>query len=182
MSYFNNFNKVMYNGKLAINLLNRSKLNMEVLKSSTAFFPYEMQEGDRIDNISQFAFQDPFKDWLVAFSNDIVDPYYDWYLTSEQLTEHIKKKYGSVEAAQENIEYCEVTKLDGNSDDIDHYNAKVTELTKTLEGANNSFTYTEVDSYTTEIQNNLNKRFVKVLLPEYAERAEKELQYLFREE
>jgi len=182
MSYFSNFNKVMYNGKLAINLLNRGKMNIEALKSTTAFFPYEMQEGDRIDNISQYAFQDPFKDWVISFSNDVVDPYYDWYLTSEQLTEHIKKKYGSLEAALENVEYCEVTKLDGNSTDIDHYEAKVTELTKTLEGSNNSYTYTEVDSYNTEIQNNLEKRFIKVLLPEVAEIAEKELKTLFKED
>jgi len=172
----------MYNNKLAVNLLNRGKINIEALKSSTAFFPYEMREGDRMDNIAQFAFQDSFKDWVIAFSNDVVDPYYDWYLTDDQLNEHMKKKYGSLEAAQENIEYCEVTKLDGNSTDIDHYNARVTELTKTLEGANNSYTYTEVNSFNIEIENNLEKRFVKVLLPEFAERAEKELQVLFKED
>lgn len=182
MPYFNNFNKVMYNGKLAINLLNRGKLNIEVLKSSTAFFPYELKEGDRIDNMAQFAFLDPFKDWVIAFSNEIVDPYYDWYLTSEQFTEHIKKKYGSIEEAQENVEYCEVTKLSGNNPDIDHYGAKVTELTKTLEGANNTYTYTDVDSYEYENINNLEKRFIKVLEQQYAEKAEKELQYLFKED
>lgn len=181
MSYFKFFNRINYNGKQSINLLNRGRININVLNKSSSFFPYEMYEGDRMDNIAQFNYKDSYKDWLIAFSNEVIDPYFDWYLTSEELEQHVAKKYGSTEAAQENIEYCNVTTLDGNTTDIDHYEAKVTPLTKQIEASNNQFTYTEVDSYTVENQNNLDKRFIRILSSEYADLAERDLEKLFKD-
>lgn len=183
MSYFKNFNKINYNGKTSINLLNRAKINSETMKSYTAFFPYELREKDRIDNISYYAYNDPYKDWFVMYANDIVDPYYDWYLSSEDFDNYIAKKYGSFEQALSNVEYCQATTLPGtNSDEnIDHYEAVVTPLTKQLEGANNSFTYTDVNSYSVENQSNLDKRFIKLMDSSVAPQALKELEKIFKD-
>jgi hypothetical protein len=41
--------------------------------------------------------------WLVYLSNQIVDPYYGWLMDYNEFAAHIKKKYGSIEAAQQQI-------------------------------------------------------------------------------
>jgi len=183
MSYFKNFNRIDYNGKTSINLLNRAKINSETLNLSTSFFPYELREKDRIDHIAYYAYEDPYKDWLIMYANSIVDPYYDWYLSSEDFDSYISNKYGSFENAVSNIEHCQATTLSGTPEDenIDHYEAEVTPLTKLLQGANNTYTYSDVNSYTVENQNNLYKRFINVMEESLVPQAVKELEKIFKD-
>ena len=49
---------------------------------------YTIDEGDRPETIAHLYYGDVGYDWIVYFSNDIVDPLYDWYMP-----ESIFKKY-----------------------------------------------------------------------------------------
>jgi hypothetical protein len=43
--------------------------------------------------------------WLLYISNDIIDPYYDWYLSSEELEELVEKKYDSLTDAKLKVKH-----------------------------------------------------------------------------
>lgn len=124
MNYFNKFPTINYNGSLAKNILARSKLSDATRSNKTIFYPYTMAEADRVDNLSDQYYDDPGYSWLIWFTNDIIDPYYEMPLSEEQLYELITAKYGSLEYAMRKIVnyrnnwYGNDTKLS-----VDQYNA-----------------------------------------------------------
>ena len=63
------------------------------------------KEGDRADTIANYYYGDPGYDWIVYFSNNIVDPYYDWYMDSNSFKNFITNKYGSLTVAKRNIKF-----------------------------------------------------------------------------
>jgi hypothetical protein len=99
MNYFNKFPTVVYNGQLAKNLLARAKLSDETRANKLVFQRYTMNELDRVDVVSNYYYDNPGYSWLVWFSNDIIDPYYDMPLTEYDFMKFIENKYGSMEAA-----------------------------------------------------------------------------------
>jgi hypothetical protein len=44
-------------------------------------------------------------DWLVYYSNNIVDPYYDWYMDTNTFNKFVADKYGSLTDARRKIQY-----------------------------------------------------------------------------
>jgi hypothetical protein len=69
------------------------------------FHPYTIKEGDRADTIANYYYGDPGYDCIVYFSNNIVDPYYDWYMDGESFKRFITEKYGSLTVAKRNIKF-----------------------------------------------------------------------------
>jgi len=108
--YFEKHPTVIYNQIQMKNLLTRTKVLDEVFSNTTNFYPYIIEEGDRIDTVAYNYYGNSNLSWLVMLSNDFTDPYYDWYLTTNQFQRFIKNKYGSLSAAQEQIvEYRHTT-------------------------------------------------------------------------
>ena len=138
-TYFDNFPIVDYNNKQMRNLLRNNRVITKLMQSSSSFYPVTLSEGDRIDNVAYNYYNDPNLAWLVMLSNDMVDPYYDWYLTTKQFNDFIIKKYGSLAAAQANTVYYEhITKgYRINKDSIPVYSGFLTLGV----GANNSVGY-----------------------------------------
>jgi len=67
------------------------------------YYPYDIDAFERPDQISNEYYSDPYKSWIIYLTNDIVDPYYEWYMNQEEFTDHIKLKYGTVETATDKI-------------------------------------------------------------------------------
>jgi hypothetical protein len=74
-----------------------------VSSSGAAFYPYTIVDGERPDNIAANYYEDPRYSWLVYFSNNIIDPYYDWPLTTKEFDSFINSKYGTKKSASEKI-------------------------------------------------------------------------------
>jgi hypothetical protein len=64
--------------------------------------------NERADTIAHHYYQDSYMDWLLYFANDVVDPYYGWYLNGMQFAAYITNKYGSVYNAQLYIQHYQV--------------------------------------------------------------------------
>jgi len=96
--YFDQFPQFTYANSACIDILSRVGFNNQV-KNLSIFYPYSMKEYDRADTISFDYYDDPDFDWLVYIPNDVVDPYYDVYLSTEDFASHIDAKYGSQTAA-----------------------------------------------------------------------------------
>lgn len=106
--YFKNFPLITYNDKLLRNIILKSAFIGELNLGDTAFYTYEVKDGERPTTVA-FNYYDSIDFvWLVFLSNQITDPYFEWPLSSQELDAHIAKKYGSIEAAQQTIvEYKE---------------------------------------------------------------------------
>jgi hypothetical protein len=78
---------------VAKNFFKRYKVN-ETLTSSTRFFKkYAINDGDRLDTIAERAYGNPFYDWIIVLTNNIVNPLFSFPMSSEQLRKHCETSY-----------------------------------------------------------------------------------------
>jgi len=98
--YFRKFPLTVYNGTPSINIMRRVDFSKNIRNYLAAFYNFEVTEGERPETIAYDYYEDIDLDWLIYLANDIVDPYHDIALDSNDLQSTIIKKYGSVENAQ----------------------------------------------------------------------------------
>lgn len=116
-NYFENFGLQQYgdNNEVSRKLITRANIAQEVVKQTSAFYPYTLREGERPDTLSFLYYTKPELEWLIFFANDIIDPYYDWYLTQEQMNAYIVSKYGSIAVAQTRTRHYETLWVGDNT-------------------------------------------------------------------
>lgn len=114
MNYFNKLPLITYNNNVAVNILARAKLDNNIKGDRSTLLPYSLEDGDRMDTISQAYYGNPGYTWLIWFSNETVDPYYDMPLSQIDLQEYIITKYGSLEQAMRKIAFY---RTNGKEDD-----------------------------------------------------------------
>jgi len=98
MLYFNTLPKVYgsdYKGNALIltNLMTRSEIIPSLLKNPLLFYSYDLQEGDTPEIVAEKYYGDPYRYWLVLFSNQILDPQFEWPLSSQQFLSYLSDKY-----------------------------------------------------------------------------------------
>ena len=103
--YFDNFPTINYNGANCVNLMARVRFADRLKKDLTVFYPYSMKENERMDSLSFNYYDDADFDWLLYISNDIIDPYYQVYLSELEFEQFILDKYGSTANAQSTIAF-----------------------------------------------------------------------------
>jgi hypothetical protein len=101
--YFNFFPSTEYANTIVTNLISKVKFDQSVQKNLAIFYPYTVEQGERPDQIAARYYDNPELDWLIYLANDIIDPYYDWPLSQNQLYEYLSAKYGSITTAQSKI-------------------------------------------------------------------------------
>jgi hypothetical protein len=102
--YFSRFPLVDYNGVPAKNILARVDFTDETKKNIYINFDYVLQEGtSRQDILSFNYYNSPQYDWLVNLSNNVVDPYHDYFMSAPDFKNYIIGKYGSINIAKSNI-------------------------------------------------------------------------------
>jgi len=94
--YFENFPLIRYGDVYARNIIQRAALTEEVLKNQYVFYPYDIQSDLRADLMAHYYYNNSYSEWIFYLANNIIDPYYQWYLNDEQLNNLIEKKYGSL--------------------------------------------------------------------------------------
>lgn len=102
---FEKYTSVYYNGMLCCDITKRVKLSDTAKKSTSLYYPIELKAGLRADSLADAYYEDPELDWLIYITNEVVDPYYHWYLDEAEFETYIKEKYGSIEAAVKKIKY-----------------------------------------------------------------------------
>lgn len=71
-----------------INILDEYKNN------NSMYDPYDVQEGETPEILSDIFYGTPLYHWIILHMNDVLDPRYDWPLTQEALFKHVVDKYG----------------------------------------------------------------------------------------
>jgi len=93
--YFTNFPTIEYNSANAVNITERVVFLNNALKNPYVFYPYTITENERADQFANRYYNDSFKSWILYLGNQIIDPYYGWYLTINEFNEFLNKKYAS---------------------------------------------------------------------------------------
>jgi hypothetical protein len=108
-NFFKHYPLVRYGNTVAntvsVNLMAKIAFQKTIQQNYEIFHPYTIQDGDRADTIANYYYGDPGYDWIVYFSNSVVDPYYDWYMDGESFKRFITSKYGSLTTARRNIKF-----------------------------------------------------------------------------
>jgi len=155
--YFTRFPKIVYNEQQITNILSRVKILDSLESYATVFLPYTVEEGERPSDVANFYYDDPQLDWLVLLSNQIIDPYFEWPLSTNEFLAFIRKKYGTLAAAQSQVSYYQ-------------HNTK-SKLTITpdtyalMSGGHGN--YTAVTAYDMENEKNENQRIIQLLDKSY---------------
>ena len=134
MSLFNYFSKlgtVYYNGSIVSNVITSIRFKQLVDEREIIYYPYVVREGERPEQIAFHYYNDERYSWLVYLSNQIIDPYFQWHLTSEQFKQFILKKYNSIENAQTRVAFYRNNWYDDDSIlNVATYNGLSTSLKK----------------------------------------------------
>lgn len=103
--YFEKFPIVTYANNQAIDITERVIFTDNTLSNPYVFYPYDLDHYERPDQFAYRYYGDQYYSWLIYLSNNVTDPYYDWYIREDELNRFIEMKYGSVEKAQLKIKY-----------------------------------------------------------------------------
>lgn len=104
--YFDKFPIVSYKGNPVRNILARTMFSDATKKNAANFVLQKLDESAmRADLISEKYYDSPYYDWLLYYSNDVVDPYHDVFKKDVDLNKHLIAKYGSFSYARDLILY-----------------------------------------------------------------------------
>lgn len=202
--YFSLYPKAVYNRKLATDLLVRTKIKETWLGDPTIYYNYVYKDGDRPEHIAQKYYGDEDLHWIILFTNNAFNPFFDFPLNSTNFDNYINDKYKN-EGEKKNIsgiEYAQTTpdplfryqkqvttyKEDGSFernyyavDKKSYFELPVEVSFDTINTVNGQVRYEnirrtpEVTIYEKEYEDNDSKRLIKILRKTYIQQAKIEL-------
>ncbi len=101
MIYFDTLPKILTTDELGnpiilTNILTRAKLVEELQNNPMLFYEYAVQEGDTPEILAFKYYGDPYKYWIILYSNQILDPIWEWPILDEnQFLQRLETKYAS---------------------------------------------------------------------------------------
>lgn len=95
------------NFKQAVNIFVRTKMLGSVLSGTSIYYSYYIKDGDTPEIIAAKYYNDPTTHWIILYANQIIDPYYEWPLTTLELQNNMVSQFGSVANAQSTLHHIE---------------------------------------------------------------------------
>ena len=132
------------------NILLRVVISDEIKGNYSVFDEYDIQDGETPEILADRLYDNPQYHWVILHMNDMVDPRYDWPLSTSNLIKYCQSKYSNI-------------------NDVHHYvNSNGVIVNSTEPGA------LPVSNYEYEDSINETKRRIKVLKPQYIEEVVRE--------
>ena len=185
------------------NIVSRFALEQSFLDNTSIYLKYDVQESDTPEIIADKIYGSPERHWLVLAANEIIDPQFDWPLEYRTLNRYIEEKYVAnantsigetgLSWAQSNIHsYYEVETRTSSSGtafeqrvqvDANTY-ANVIESSSNVTLNSGSVITVDISKetktyYTFELEENENKRSIRLIKPEFALELENQLKQVF---
>jgi len=92
----------------AKNFFRRYKLNDDVFSYAVFFKKYAIVDGERPDTLAKKAYGDPFYDWVILLTNNMVNARYDWPMSNHEVNKVLESEYDD---AYTEIAYYETIKI-----------------------------------------------------------------------
>lgn len=77
----------------AKNFFRRYKLNEDIFDFALYYNKYAVIEGERLDQVSEKFYDSPNFDWIIAITNNLVNPLFDWPTDDYTVRKFAEKKY-----------------------------------------------------------------------------------------
>lgn len=104
-NFFKHYPTISYGNVTVRNILSKVVFDKNTEVNYYTYHPYTIVEGDRADLLAYLYYGDPGYDWIIYYSNLLVDPYFDWPLDSRSFKRHVESKYGSLTNARSKIKF-----------------------------------------------------------------------------
>lgn len=177
MKYFNQFPGIDYdlkgdgNRTIVTDIFRRVKARSKIVNNVSAFDKYDVQEGEKPEDVAYKMYGDSDYFWVITLVNNIVNRYYDWPLDEYVFQQYVKDKY----ANPDSIHHYEITQSSGRQtgDGPADYTHKV-ECNSTDLGAE------AVTNIQHERRLQDEKRQIRILMPAYLPTFEDEFIKLIR--
>ena len=176
--FFTAFPKINYNlsgvngnTKVVTDIFRRVKIRSKIADNVTLFDKYDVQEGEKPEDVAYKIYGDADYFWVVTLVNNIVNRYYDWPLDSYSFQQFINDKYSNPDG----IHHYEVTQSSGkqSGDGPADYSHKL-EVNSDHSGAQS----VSNREYEDRLQDQ--KRQIRILSPQYLNAFEEEFTNLIR--
>lgn len=95
MSYFSNFPNITLNNNELLDITRGFKIRKDLLAKDELFHIYQLDAGEKPEDVANKFYNDPQDHWLILLVNQITDPFYDWYMSGSEFQEYLLDKYGS---------------------------------------------------------------------------------------
>ena len=202
MQYFSNLPKIIYTDKnkvstLYTNLMARVSFIPDMLSNSLNFYEYDIQDGDTPEIVAHKYYNDISRFWIVLYCNEMMDPQWDWPLSNKQFDKYVINKYGNnINQIHHNEKVITKTSRGSENDKTVVEKFVISELEYTTllyayaynaAGISPSSTYNfstgfvdvtiqpvRITNYEYEVEQNENKRSIKLLNKLYADQLETE--------
>ena len=150
------FPRTSFKDKTIVDITKNVKLGEIIGNQAFTLQNFTVKFDERPEEVAFNYYDDVKMAWLVLLPNVYLDPYYEWPLTQRDLESWMKKKYGSLAAAQAEILFYEhnTKNITISKDTFDH-NASLSYIT----GGD----YSSVDAWTYYERVNDNKRHIKLI-------------------
>lgn len=196
MQYFSTLPKIIKtdaqgNSLLMTNLMARASVIPQLLQNPAVFYTYDIQEGDKPETIAHKYYGDVNRFWIVLFSNQIIDPQWQWPLNNLEFDAYILDKYPSIDVYSTAYGYQKIiTQVNSATNttttnivniDYDAYLSTPTG-TNTINLPEGSVTITvetqSISIYDYEVQQNENNRNIRLIKSNYVNQLEQQLKSL----
>ena len=156
MAYFRYFNQINYdvrgvknnvNIDVITNLLQRVRLKLNFVKNQAFFAQHQIVDGETPEFLAYKYYGNTELHWVILYSHQATNPYYDWPLTYFDLKKFVIKKYG-----------------EANINDTHHY-----EDADGYEVDSDAPTATAITNFLHEEALNDVKRTINIIKPEYTQ-------------
>ena len=179
-SFFDNIPLTKYNNDVIRDITRKGVIRHSLFNNPYVFLPYTVIDDERPENVAYYYYGDPELVWLIYLANNIIDPFNQWPLTSDEWDQMMIKKYQTISQANdyavlnwaqnqtitENIVYYQ---------NINDKDIKITPFTYDNISVSQKAFYTPIRIYDWELTHNDDKRIIQLIDKRYAKQAVSEL-------
>ena len=157
------------------NFFKRAKLRGDIFENLTFFEKFIVQGDDRPDNVAHEVYGDPFLDWVVLLSNNVVNVQSEWPLSQADFFTYLNEKYDNETVLYSGIHHYEANEVKTSNNDIIIASGTRVSVGQSVsyfdDGLENQVVVTDialpVTNYTFEENENNKKREIFLLKPIY---------------
>jgi len=84
--------------QVVTNITARIKINDYVKNNLGLFDTYDVKDGETPELVADKFYSNPMLHWLVLHYNNIIDPRFDWVMSTDNLSNYVQGKYNNVNA------------------------------------------------------------------------------------
>lgn len=77
----------------AKNFFRRYRINEEVFSYAVFFKKYTITDGERPDTLANKLYGNPFYDWVILLTNNMVNSQYDWPMSNAELSKVLESEF-----------------------------------------------------------------------------------------